>query len=48
MSIDFCFTNGFAVGCMYADDDTCEEDGIVWGIAVMLGPITIFIEKERS
>lgn len=48
MTFDFCFNNGFAIGLMYADDETCEEDEIVWGIGLMLGPITLFLEKERS
>lgn len=45
MTIDFCINKGLALGLLYADQDSCEENGIHWGIALLIGPFTVLVEN---
>lgn len=46
MSFGFNWNYGFLVGFLIADVEEAAEDGLEWGVALMLGILTVFIEKR--
>ena len=46
ITIDYCFNFGMAIGIFFAEEEVREEEGIDWGVILMLGPINIYVEKE--
>jgi hypothetical protein len=45
MIIDYAFNFGMAFGIMFATAEELEEQEISFGMVLLLGPISIFIEK---
>lgn len=46
MTISFDFLYGMAFGLLFADAESCEEEGIEWGVMLLLGPVMLLFEKE--
>lgn len=46
MTFSFDFLYGMAFGLLLADEESCSEEGIAWGLVLLLGPIMILIEKD--
>ena len=46
MHVSYTWNYGMAVGILIAEPD--EDDGIDWGVAILLGPLTLIIEKPTE
>ena len=47
MTISFDFLYGAAIGFVLADNLSCQEERIDWGVMVFLGPLVIYFEKPN-
>lgn len=47
MQLSFNVNYGLALGILIAEKDEAE-DNLVWGVAILLGPITLIIEKFKE
>lgn len=45
---DFSFMYGMAFGILFAEKDEAEEFEIDWGVAILLGPFSITLEKIKE
>jgi len=47
ITFDYSLNYGFALGFLIAEKDEAEEHDLDWGVIIFLGPISLFIEKEK-
>ena len=48
ITIEWDWLYGMALGMMIADNNSCEEDKIDWGVVFFLGIVAIVISKEKA
>lgn len=46
MIFSYTWNFGMAFGLLLAEDP--EEDGLAWGAALLLGPLTLIVEKPQQ